>query len=215
MKKRISLALLCISLVVIFLCISCAKPTENNRETTRESTTTTSMSSTLTTVCTAPTYETVQLTPEGLLPYPVTTAISARVQKATDWTRDYLHKNKADFDLITSEILMLGESSWNVANGRNGFPTESTTWNMLSETAQHSLERIDADFRNEFDQDSHVNVGFSDSREDGKRRLSFYLETSDFTFLIHLSYFPDGYAPFREDAPYVDFGDGWYFYALR
>jgi len=154
------------------------------------------------------------------MPYPVTTAVAEKHQKATDWTRSYLQNNKAAFVLIIEEILGLQDYLWGVSSYGNGFlrnpAIPDPNWIVLSHDTQRSIEAIDADFRKEFGQDISVGVDCNGvPRDDGRRAVNFFMNQPAETpgsVSVLLSYFPDGYAGVREDTPYVDFGDGWHCY---
>jgi len=149
-----------------------------------------------------------------LLPYPMTTAVSTKDQKATDWMRNYLQKNKTAFDLIANEALLLEEWSISIIedNSLSSYRVvPKKDWEAMSQTAKDSIEAIGADFRKEFGQDIIIGVS-SGVRDNGRRTFGFSFEVPDQPLFVLLSFFPDGYAYFRDDTPYVDFGDGWYFY---
>jgi len=214
MKKNYVLALLCMAL----LFASCASSSVNEAQSLESN------------ACDAAmlTSEQAALTTIGpvvhsYMPYPETTAVIEKHQKAIDWTRSYLQNNKTAFDLIVTEILGLQDYLWSISNYGTGFVRNPAipdpNWIILSQDVQRRIEAIDADFRNEFGQDINVGVDCNGvPRDDGKRAVNFFMnqpeptDPSDQIVCILLSYFPDGYAGVREDTPYVDFGDGWFCY---
>lgn len=185
MKKVIFAALLCLFLTLFF--VSCAEPTTTEPETTWE-----------------------------FSPYPVTTAISPKIQQVTDWAKSYLQNHSATLSLVAEEVLKLENPHWVIQNSADGFSPNGRVvpdedWMALSTLAQQTIEAVDSDWRNEFGQDIRLGIDCGGiTRNDGRRALNFSLQK--FNLLVLLSYFPDGYAGIREDTPYVDFGDGWYFY---
>jgi hypothetical protein len=207
MKKLFILSLV---IILALACASCAKPMEPISETSSEDAMTIEQS-TLTVTEQASTtiypYPTAPTTPEGFMPYPVTTAVSAKDQEAIDWMRLYLQNNKASFDLVAEEMLSFNNPLWSLLTNRKA----------LSKSAQQALDTLDADFRKKFGQDIDLYIGAGGTiREDGRRAVHFSCITfgENWEELSRLlSYFPDGYAGFRDDTPYVDFGDGWYFYS--
>jgi len=224
MKKNYALALLCMTLVFLFIYASCARGPADPDETNSVSVSTNAALESQTEQTANETeFDSmlVSLTPEGYMPYPVTTAVAEKDLKATDWMKSYLQKNKAAFDLITAEILEIQNYHWGVSNSGNGFVRNPAipdpNWTMLSQDTRHSIEAIDADFRKEFGPDVSVSVACNGvPRDDGRRAVHFScIILGDDWEELHrlLSYFPDGYANIRPDTPYVDFGDGWYFYS--
>ena len=223
------MALLCTTFVLLFIHTSCAKELATQNETTGISVTTNAASMTQTEQTASETYTElysmlVSLTPEGHMPYPVTTAVSVRDQDAFDWMRLYLQKNKASFDLISEEVLNSNDPHWSLlTNHGDGFSPDylevtNKNWEALSKFTQQALDTIDADFREKFSQDDDISFSVSavGIREDGRRGIHFswtiFGEDEEELSRL-LSYFPDGYANIRPDTPYVDFGDGWYFYS--
>ena len=157
MKKLFPLVL---AIVLILCLVACG----NNQSETPEDTTTSHTTDTTAASSTMPTapvvsetqtefYPTGLTTPEGYLPYPVTTAISARDQEVTDWVRRYLAQNKNTIDMIVEEILALDDYLWGVSNpgDGNGFIRNPNIpdkdWGQLSKQTQRRIEAIDADFR--------------------------------------------------------------------
>lgn len=144
------------------------------------------------------------------MPYPETTAISIKIQKTTNWVKNYLLINKASFDSVAKELLGNGDPYWSASNSSGGFAPFTQD---LPKMIQQYLETINVDFCKELGQDLSISLDTGGYiREDKRRSFNLHFETRDLTLNGILSYFPDGYAGIREDTPYVDFGDGWYFY---
>lgn len=213
MKKICYPVVLCVTLALMLLCSSCAEAPmgeikANNQNALVDGQTTLADEQ-------STQIELWPTTPEGYLAYPVTTAVSVKDQKATDWTKNYLKKHKATFDLVAQEVLALGD--WGINNYGDGFSPNPTIpnqeWAALSQSTQSGLETIDADFREEFGEDIIVGVTCVNvAKNEGRKSFNFFFEESDIPLSLLLSYFSEGYAGFRNDTPYVGFGDGWYFY---
>ena len=231
MKKSHVQVLLCLAFVFLLVYASCAKEPPVQNETSSPGTSASTTSAGTTSVnqteqaATEPRAEQyVQFTPEGYLPYPVTTAVSAKDQEAIDWMRNYLQKNKSSFDLVAGEVLGLDNRTWSIGNhSGDGFVPNyqvvpNREWEALSTSAQQALEMMAADFHEKFAQDGDIEFGIGavgHPREDGRRAVHFNwtIFGDDWEELArHLAYFPEGYANIRPDTPYIDFGDGWHFY---